>query len=317
MQNLIPKKEFKPIKPWVLALMALPWLLVMVWLLFQNEPEKLPEKKPTIVATMPVQIITPAGTNILNLNQANKQVVLEIAKPIELDFKMKNEIFEIRKKSVALYSELLGKPYEPSQVIYGQIGDQKPWWGMFGIFHYGNGQKSIEGPSEESRMLLNPYVLIYPHETFAFRGEPPVPAPEMLSAKWILGEVPSLVVEMNLFPFVSMLRVTRGAPESVISLTLDTLNARDFGFNYFAIDTQQSDDIRPSMETAEIRTMKHFIHVGGSCGYPGGCNNSSPNDRQSEFLVKKLPASLRVVLWKNQPIQKSDTPDVEVNFKFK
>ena len=77
---------------------------------------------------------------------------------IKLDLMKKTEILELREKYVSEYPELLNAAYKPSEDVFGQVEDGKPWWGILGISYYGSGQKSIEGPSKDSRYIINPFL---------------------------------------------------------------------------------------------------------------------------------------------------------------
>ncbi len=79
---------------------------------------------------------------------------------IELDFLTKEDIYDIRSKYVLLHPELLPGSYNPSEEVFGQIASGKPWWGILGLSYYGDGEKSIEGNSEDSRLLVNPFLLV-------------------------------------------------------------------------------------------------------------------------------------------------------------
>jgi hypothetical protein len=44
--------------------------------------------------------------------------------------------------------------------VFGQIKSEKPWWGIQGQFYFGSGPDGIQGPAEESRFILNPFLLV-------------------------------------------------------------------------------------------------------------------------------------------------------------
>jgi hypothetical protein len=59
------------------------------------------------------------------------------------------------------------------------------------------------------------------------------------------------------------------------------------------------------------------LHKGGSCGFPGGCNNMSPDHPAvQEIKIQKLPALLEVFLWKKQPASLEVTPEITVKLRF-
>ena len=67
----------------------------------------------------------------------------------------------------------------------------------------------------------------------------------------------------------------------------------------------------------EAVRILHFIHRGGSCGYPGGCNNGSPYQPELDnFRVEALPAHLDVLLWRNRPKDISESPVMRFAVRF-
>ena len=99
-------------------------------------------------------------------------------------------------------------------------------------------------------------------------------------------------------------------------LSLSAYNARDFGFNFLAIDTNRSQNVRTLIPSTTLAPNLHFIHRGGSCGYPGGCNNMSPYQDEIEFSVKTLPAEVVVKLWRTRPAAPEVVADAIVVLKL-
>ena len=60
----------------------------------------------------------------------------------ELDFMTKKEVYDLRKRSVLQHNGLIREGYEPSEAVFGQIEDKKPWWGIYGIYGLGPGQRA-------------------------------------------------------------------------------------------------------------------------------------------------------------------------------
>ena len=89
-------------------------------------------------------------------NTLNPQdVSIPLHAPIELDGKTRQEILSWRTSRVLMHKELILGDYKPTQEIFGQIQDNKPWWGIEGQFCYGPQQQGLLGNSEESRFLGN------------------------------------------------------------------------------------------------------------------------------------------------------------------
>ena len=80
----------------------------------------------------------------------------------DYDYLSKNEIYDIRKRYVS--ESIFATPdYEPSEEVFGQIVDGKPWWGnsRCSIQNYtGDYHERIEGDSIVSKQMNNPNVLV-------------------------------------------------------------------------------------------------------------------------------------------------------------
>jgi hypothetical protein len=105
----------------------------------------------------------PAVTaNRLALGEAANAEALEVEinPPAELDFLTREAVLQMRRNAVRQYPMLLAANYSPRPAVFGQIEDLAPWWGIEGQFFHGSGIRSIDGPAEESRFILNPYLLV-------------------------------------------------------------------------------------------------------------------------------------------------------------
>jgi len=230
---------------------------------------------------------------------------IDIHPLVELDFKTKADIYEMRKQSVSHYPDLAPDSYSPSEAVFGSIADGKPWWGILGLSYYGPGNLSIEGDSEESRFLLNPFLLVGLNDAFAYTvHDTRLPAvalyPKLVMLQWdIRRTLAKATYSISGYWRKKELYYSRTGYEHGFQLV--AYNARDFGFNYLYIDAEKSKNILPCQASAQPVLIKQFIHCGTSCGYPGGCNNGSPD--QPELLVKlsDVPALLYIKLWKKKP----------------
>lgn len=233
-----------------------------------------------------------------------KAIHIAINPSIELDYKSKEEIYEIRRKYVRQYPELMPEKYKPSDVIFGQIVDGKPWWGELGISYYGPGENSIEGMAEESRFLVNPYLLVgvdfaYSFPLYRRLSRPITTLPAALEVMWESRIKAHAYFDVGTFSD-RVLRI--GFPSSQVKmLMLSAYNARDFGYNYLAVDLKQSENIHPFGAAKIPQQIKQFIHMGPSCGHPGMCNNMSPHLPEWFMPYKALPAKAHIKLWKNKP----------------
>ena len=247
--------------------------------------------------------------------QALDPVNIDLKEPIELDYKTREEVFAIRTQEVNIFSGLLDSGYHPSLNVFGQIVDHKPWWGIEGQFCKGPGNMSIEGPSEENRFFINPYLLLGLDEGKAFwdiAGRPCAPVfPRPVILRWSAQEAKAEVT----YDISRFFRERARSPRNFGSydiLELVNYNARDLGFDYIYAVAQRSSNVQPASSSNlfnQAIQMKGFIHLGGSCGYPGGCNNASPYDPDVRIKITELPAVLTCELWKNKPQDLSEKPD--------
>jgi hypothetical protein len=253
-----------------------------------------------------IWILTRPGPNPNRLaigeNAKLASVDLVIRPPFELDYYSKEEVLRLRKEAVAVYSGLIEGDYEPSESVFGQIEDGLPWWGIDGQFYYGNGEMSINGPSEEARFILNPYMLIAA-ESYGM---------------WDPGIIPEQVIHRSDFTLYCEPSWLRWEPVNRrVELTYDadcvssvdfryfdliSYNARDMNMNYIYVSYADSTNIfkHPAPETAY--KIPHYIHRGGSCGVQGGCNNMSPPTPEIDALeLRGLPAQVVIWLWRDAP----------------
>ena len=262
------------------------------------------------------------GSSQLRLGEAARDVGIKeivLNDPTELDFKSRAEVFEIRKHYVLKYPELLEGKYSPSRVVFGQITDGKPWWGLDGQYCLGQGQKSIHGPSEETRFLANPFILLAVDEAAVWvppgKCFPVYPRP--VSLVWdAQHKTATVTYDMTRYwgEWRRVMTRTFGPKYQFVNY-----NARDFGYNYLAVVKANSPNAVPYGGAKMFEQpiyMQAFIHTGGSCGYPGGCNNQSPFEADLQFWIKHAPAQMQVKLWKNRPKSIRDPEDFLFIIKF-
>jgi hypothetical protein len=268
-------------------------------------------------------------TNTLDIGQSSS-----VHTPLEVplrdaevyNFKSKEEILEQRKKYVELTPQLVTGTYKPSPSVFGALEDKKPWWGMYGRCVWGSGDKSIEGPAEESRFISNPLLLVGADPASANMWQknkiepgdleqpdfPLVWKPKTLTY-WPDRKMAQIVYDVNDF-HNQMIKWRKKLISPVIytAFSLVAYNARDFGFNWIWLAADKSINIEnyanPKVEPVQIKQM---IHCGGTCGYKGGCNNMSPLTMSIDRIkYAKLPARAYVMLWKEKPKNVTDEPDM-------
>src|SRR5690554_2691102 len=79
--------------------------------------------------------------------KVNNEFEVPISKLENFNYLTREQILGLRKFNVMKCPQLLSDAYEPSNTVFAQIVDNKPWWGMRGAFLFGSGERSIEGDS--------------------------------------------------------------------------------------------------------------------------------------------------------------------------
>lgn len=274
------------------------------------------------------------GNELLVGNKArtNYPIPITISDSICLNFKGKDDIFKLRKAAIDSHASLHNGAYVPSEEVFGQVESEKPWWGLYGAHIYGQGQRSIEGPSKEGRFVLNPYLLVaadpsnvglwntkmVTKEMLADRNFPFYWKPQGLT--WYPREAKAEVTydvtgyQRELYARRSVLKFYG----FVNGFSLIAYNARDLGFNYLFLSPEKSKNVVNQYKKREPIEIQQMVHLGESCGYPGGCNNMSPYMPELDHMVLTgLPAHAHVLLWKQKPPSVSSPADMVFDINFK
>ncbi len=271
--------------------------------------------------------LPPPNRNALAIRDAAKVATIDIPirPPVELDFKSKAEVLKLREEAVYRYPDLLAGDYEPSEAVFGQMEDNLPWWGLAGQFFLGNGERSIEGASEEARFILNPYLLL----AVEFDGlyskweaqrvtsydllNPNFPLYcEASQLRWRPGEARAEVT-YDVSQYMARLKPWASQPLTLADFYFSLLayNARDLNLSYMFVSYSDSRRITKLDPPAAAYAIPHYLHRGGSCGYPGGCNNMSPDTPEISWLeITGLPAEAVIRLWRQSPSSIDQTPDM-------
>lgn len=248
--------------------------------------------------------------NALAIGGAARQDGLDVTiqPPLEFDFLSKAEVLKRRVDAVQEYPGLIADEYTPSEAVFGQIVDGLPWWGIMGQFYYGSGEKSIEGASEESRFMLNPYLLVA--ADFYGRSDQLPNAPLYCAPSRLHWEPAAANADAYY----------DGACAAQMNGLFDLIvyNARDMNLNYVYVSYADSENVAKSDPPAYAYAIPQFIHQGGSCGYPGGCNNMSPPTPEIDGLaLTGLPAKVVTWLWRARPASVAQPPDMVFALYFR
>ncbi len=257
---------------------------------------------------------------ILNLGQI-PSMTIPINPMTELDHLEKKEIYKLRTKYVMKHPQLISRKYSPSDEVFGHIVSGITWWGIYGIAGYGGGIKSIEGPSEETRYINNPFMLVGLCENYALplnrfdSNNPEEICPKPQKLIWDSKNSSAKVI----YDYSSYLDQAYGyqIPKSVyLERSLYCYNARDFGFNYAYIDLDSTGNAVHKQGKPVLAKIPFFIHKGGSSGYPGGSNNGSPAAPAFDIKIVRFPVNLKVRLWYKKPESPESTPDFTFNMQI-
>ncbi|MDO5438000.1 MAG: hypothetical protein Q4F80_07385 [bacterium] len=231
----------------------------------------------------------------------------------DYNYLKKSEIYQIRKACVK-DSLFASKNYKPADEVFGNIEDNKPWYGLKYYNCAANqdirGSKDItEGDSEESRFINNPSQLVGINcggfQTSNYKSDP------ICTAK-IFHNIPTL---SKYHPDTNTI-VTSYVVKNGHSCMLTGINARDLGYKYvYAENYKNIEFLYPENISNKIYEFKDYLHTGSSCGIEGGCTNGSP--RQDELAIAYdgiEPAEINLRLWRKLP--KSALTKEDINFKL-
>ena len=237
-----------------------------------------------------------------------EMVSFPINTPREYDFKNRKEIFSVRKKMLKKYPIFFSGEYEANGPVFAKVEDGKAWWGLQGIECKGPGNNSIDGFSEESRFIDNPFLLI---------GIDQAAAVNKGSNARCSGNYPkpsNLKLDTEKREFYVVYSMVSAKTEYVFA----PLNAADFGARYgYADDVNGIEFSNGENISKDVYQFKNFVHVDNSCGYPGGCNNGSPLQSELLFRVPKRKGSIHFKLWKKEPSSKDDPADMTFEIRIR
>jgi len=246
-----------------------------------------------------------------------EEVNVAIQKPMELDGKRKSGVYVFRAVTANRYPELLARKYRPADQVFGKIENNLPWWGIPGQFFYGSGDRSIDGPSEESRFLSNPYMLVAADPVYSWNGR--VTENQIKQDGFqFLCDPPR---RLQWYPTQSQAYLTYSAQCAsklgYRQINLIAYNARDLNLKYIYVSYADSLNVTKQEMPESALEIPHYIHQGDSCGYPKGCNNMSPATPELDgLLITGFPAQIVVWLWENEPSSVTQEPDMVYVIRF-
>lgn len=260
-----------------------------------------------------------------------KPLSIAIRKPVSFNYKTWEEIITMRKQVADANRVLLKTDYKASMEVFDHIEDKKPWWGLAGQAVFGPGMQSIVGPSEESRFVLNPYLLVGANSATVGIWNPQKFTKEELNSAdfpffWAADRLiweprrQQALVSYDIHSYLNSINKSGKLKKPMMpnAFSLVAYNARDFGFQWIYLDTKASKNVVNTQATDKPTWIPQFIHCGGSCGYPGGCNNMSPYTPAIDRLeLRKVPAQAIVKLWYEKPSSVNATADMVFVLDFR
>lgn len=257
------------------------------------------------------------------LARADAVVQIPISNPVNLNYQTRSAICHSRKQYVMTQPRLISGAYEPSDDVFGHIEDGRPWWGLEGMRYWGKGQRSIDGASEESRFIMNPFLLVGDSNCgMMVFDKSKVPPSRLRQGYFPLYCQPR---DLKWWPKEGRAEVTYDARSFLAwqsnlngyaliqsgNIQLEAINARDLGLNYIYIPPERSTNISNAQPMIAPILITQFFHCGGSCGYSECCNNMSPDIPElTQLRYTNLPARLEIWLWHDAPATGRETPDM-------
>ena len=313
---VVKKKHF-------LTFMGMLYFLVVVFFLYK------------LISYLPVRVNSLAlGTQ----SRVAGELKIPVYQPIPLSGLSRKGIAEARNSVVLRHSELYFPEYRPIDSVFGSIGNGLPWFSLKGYFYLGRGPQSTEGPSSLARYIVNPFLLVAPE----FLG---LSIWEQRGVSWAKDRIKPEDMNSPEFPlycrtnsltwwpqqaraeavywvkdFVSQLNKfsTRSLVAENIDFALIGYNAKDFGFNYLAIDPNQSANISNFDEALNPVLITSSLGAkDGACADGVTCNHIKDLNPAVDYIVfRSLPAHISVKLWKQQPSAATSPADMTFVIKM-
>ncbi len=245
-----------------------------------------------------------------NLKELTGVKQLKINPTVSFNYLNKSDIYNIRKKYVK-NSIFYTQDYEPSDEVFGQITDKKPWYGLKYYNCAGNTKglnEVIMGDSEESRFINNPNALIGLNQwaytidkSYDYKKE------ELCTNTDYSKMLKNLIYKPETNTLIATFKRPKGG-----TFDLEGINARDFGYNYiYASKIENVEFLEKGNISKGVYKLQDFLHTGNSCGIQGGCNNCSPHQPYLDFKVEdNTKAKINIKLWRKEPKTPFDTPDI-------
>ena len=222
----------------------------------------------------------------------------------DLNYKKRSEIYQLRKNYVEK-TIFKNRNCVPTEEVFGQIVDKKPWLSIEALTCTGRGVKANIGLSEESRYINNPTMLVG-LDRLSFDDKD---KKDCTPVDYLIPIKINYSKDENTIKVIFEVSAYRGNLGH--TFLLKGLNARDLGFKFAYADVLKNTVFTQKENVStNIYAFKDFIHLGNACGVQGGCNNGSPLQNELKFTTMAYPATIHMKLWKKMPKNKDVKPDI-------
>lgn len=257
--------------------------------------------------------------NNINPSVDNETEIIDIQinPPTELSYKLKENIYASRIDYVQ-NSIFHSGNYHPSDEVFGSIESGKPWIANDICKDWQTKALKIDGPSEEARFINNPTILVAIEYPFSFSN--------FNDVSWCTNSISTISPTKITYQkskneiTVSYKRLPFETENNHSFYTFNGVNARDLGYKYAYIDQSKTTYDKIIFQNDRniskgIIEFQNFIHLGGSCKVPGGCNNGSPRQTYLEFKQQDTDYSqsngeIYIKLWHKKPSSPSQKADI-------
>lgn len=272
-----------------------------------------------------------------------REYPLKLRTAIELDGKSPKDILSIRQREVARHDQLISPGYSPNPTVFGDIGKTDQWIGTLGKYGYGPGTHAAEGPSESSRLLLNPLLLvgadIWPVDPSMNRLRiSPNKFGSATLSRYRIGEtrLPFFCEPQRMvwepqrrratvtYDVGSFLSDRKGADRKQPMLTtmaqvdFNMLNARDLNFKYCFTSPKFIKNVKVlHAGSGKPSELSDRFTVGALAG-PNQTSllaNTASWPKGKFLLTGEYPASVEFLMWRNSP-EPDTAPDVRFTVRF-
>lgn len=241
----------------------------------------------------------------------------------------KNSLLLKRKMAVekSVFKDILKDEYYPSEEVFGGVQDKMPWISLKNSvcidpklepFHVSKGNSALSRFIENPNVLVGimpPYVMNINENS---KNCTSVPL-KFIPTKMTYDPKNKLITSYYPMSYSIMNQTVKKNGRSVpLYFTLTGLNAKDLGYKFATVSHYDGVYFTNNGENIsdDVVGFRDFIHVGGSCGVPGGCNNLSPYQPAHDFRFISIPAEITFKLWKDKPIAKLMPADFEYKIIF-